>query len=175
MSFLFLKLLGPSSTLPIKTHLKRSPETLKLSIFVDSVILVWPLLILMYSHQLLRALKEFELSFALALVWPQTLAHSHQLLCPLKKFELSSTLSVSFGLKLSCTLINSHALSKSLTDSRPVSLPFGLCYLSCTLINSHLLTKTLNSRQLSSSFDPIPVHPRQLPCMLKNKSGFREL
>ena len=56
----------------------------------------------------------------------------------LSKSLNSHPLSLSFGLKLSCTL-NSHALSKSL-DCRPLSLSFGL-KVSFALINSHALSK----------------------------------
>ena len=118
---------------------------------------------LSFALKLSWTLKEFELSSSLALIYPQTLTHSQRVwtlihsrsYLPSNSHALSKSfnscpLSLSFGLKLSCTLINSNALSKSL-NSRPLSLSFGL-KLSCTLINSHAPSESLNSRPLSLSF-----------------------
>ena len=119
----------------------------------------------MCCYRLPRALKEFELSSTFVLVWrqnlecflndshalstslnsrpfsffsPQTLMHSHRLPRALKEYELS----FSFGLKLSCAVIDSHVLSKNL-NSRPLSFLFGV-KLTCTLNDCHLFSMSLH-------------------------------
>ena len=69
------------------------------------------------SHALslnLMSAQRVELSSTLALVWPQTLMRSHSISCLHKELN-SRPLSLSFGLKLSRALTDSHVSSKSWT------------------------------------------------------------
>lgn len=98
-------------------------------------------------------LSEFELSSTFILIWPQTLMHSHWLSCALYVWTLIH--SISFGLKPSCTLIDSCALRVGTPIHYRSYLASNSHSWSCSLrvrtrIHSHsCLLKVINYCQLA--------------------------